>query len=181
MVVRSEGDLCAIIPKVKISLTLSRYYYKASRNKIWDQIVSSFFLLPVTSHHPFLFLLLLFQISSLLKFLQHLISLAIKVCFLSFYTCSSCFVQKIRLMNMWYLRYQFLCMNSCLFMFNWYELREKWKHYPEFVKEKQTGEIEHTEHIFVLIFWGLIQLCLHFSIRLSYENSGFRITSFRWV
>ena len=34
MVVRSEGDLSAIIPKVKISLTLSRYYYKASRNKI---------------------------------------------------------------------------------------------------------------------------------------------------
>ena len=34
MVVRSEGDLCANIPKVKISLTLSRYYYKASKNKI---------------------------------------------------------------------------------------------------------------------------------------------------
>ena len=34
MVVRSDRDLCAIIPKVNISLTLSRYYYKASRNKI---------------------------------------------------------------------------------------------------------------------------------------------------
>ena len=94
-----------------------------------------FFLLLVTPHH--LLLLLLLQISFLLKFLQHLISLAIKVCFLSFYTCSSCFVQKIRLMNMWYLRYHFFCMNSCSFMFNWYELREMWKHDPGFVKEKQ--------------------------------------------
>ena len=43
-------------------------------------------------------------------------------------------------------------MNSCLFMLNWHELREKWKHEPEFVKEKQTGETKHPEHVSVLIF-----------------------------
>ena len=79
-----------------------------------------------------------------------------------FYTCSSCFVEKNRLMNMWHLRYHFLCMNSCLFMLNWYELGEKWKHDPKFVKEKQTRDIEHPEHVSILIFRGLIQLCLHF-------------------
>ena len=47
-------------------------------------------------------------------------------------------------------------------MFNWFELREKWKHEPKFVKEKQAGETEHLEHVSVLIFLGLIQLCLHF-------------------
>ena len=114
-----------------------------------------FFLLPVTLHH-------LLQNFLCWNFLQHFISLATKVCFLCFYTYSSCFVEENRLMNMWYLRYNFLCMNSCLFMFNWYELREKWKHDPEFMKEKQTGEREHPEHVFVLVFRGLIQLCLHF-------------------
>ena len=54
---------------------------------------SPFFLLPVTPHHL------------LLLHLQ--ISLAIKVCFLSFYICSSYFVKEIRLMNMWYMRYHF--------------------------------------------------------------------------
>ena len=48
-------------------------------------------------------------------------------------------------------------------MFNWYELREKWKHDPKFVKEKQTGETEHPEHVSVMIFLGLIKLSLHFS------------------
>ena len=94
-----------------------------------------FFLLPVTLHH----LLFLFLQNFLCwNFLQHFISLTTKVCFLCFYTCSSCFVEENRLMNMWYLICHFLCMNSCLFMFNWYELREKWKHELGFVKEKQN-------------------------------------------
>ena len=48
-------------------------------------------------------------------------------------------------------------------MFNWYELREKWKYDLGFVEERQTGEIEHLEHIVVLIFLVLMCLELYFS------------------
>ena len=137
-------------------LWLYQDIYKTSSNRIWDQLSHLFFLLLVTLNH---LLLLLFQIFLCWNFLQHIISLAIKVCFLSFYICSSCFVEENRLMNMWYLRYNFLCMNSCLFMFNWYELREKWKHDPEFEnKRNRTPWIR-----FCSDFLDLIQLCLHFS------------------
>ena len=151
------GDYLVIYPKSKISLTC--WYFIKLLETIWEQLSHLFFSFPST--HP-LTIFFFFQLILYLKLCSTYFLLAIKVCFLNSCTCSSCFVEGIRLMNMWYLRYHFLCMNSCLFMCNWYELREKWKHEPEFVKEKQTSETEHPEHVSILIFQGLIQLCLHF-------------------
>ena len=109
------------------------------------------------SHSPHL---LHFNFSQVLANFQ--VSLRIKVGFFNLSSCSSCLVEEIRWLSMWYLRYHFLCMNSCFFMFNWYELREKWKHDLGFVKEKQTSETEHLEHIVVLIFLVLMCLELYF-------------------
>ena len=101
MVVRSEEDYCAIFSKSKISLTLLFFIlYKVFKREFEIKNSTLFHLFPDYSSPPYLHL---FQIFLCWNFLQHIISLAIKVCFLSFYTYSSCFVEENRLMNVWYL------------------------------------------------------------------------------
>ena len=128
------GGLFGNFSKVKNIFDLL-ILYKASRNNLRSSCLIFFF--SFSSTHP-LTIFIFFQVLLYLKFCSTYFLLAIKVCFLNSCSCSSCFIEGISLMNMWYLRYHFLCMNSCLFMFNWYELREKWKHEPRFFKEKQN-------------------------------------------
>ena len=109
------------------------------------------------SHAPHLLHLNSSQVSSNFQ-----VSLRIKVGFFNLSSCSLWICWRIVLLNMWILWCCVFCMNSCWFMFNWYELKEKWKHDLGFVEEKQIGETEHPEHVSVLIFLGLIQLSLYF-------------------
>ena len=105
------------------------------------------------------------------------VSLRIKVGFFNLSSCSSWICWRIVLLNMWILWCCVFCMNSCWFMFNWYELREKWKHDLGFVEEKQIGETEHPEHVVVLIFLVLMCLDLYFSdiffLKLDFLGSDF--------
>ena len=111
MVVRSGGDLCVIIPKVYKYLWLL-YYTNLLEGKLRPKILLFSFLFPDSAHPLYLHLSPNFF---LLKILQHLFLLTIKVSFLNFYTCSSCFDGMIVDVSYSNLEKYFIVMNLCLF------------------------------------------------------------------
>ena len=167
--------------KSKISLTLLFLYYirvLEEKNQIKFMHFfshSRFFSPSISPSSSGIFLAGIFCSTSIL--------LAFKVCFLSFYTCSSCIDEKSVDVSYLNLKKYSIVMNLCSFDMEYQRFEVIFK---EMWKSKKVEKTEYIKHVYCLNFLGLVQLCLYFSnffldIRLPYENSWFQITSFRWV